>query len=131
MEKVEEVKKRLADGENPRNLKMELAFEFVKMVHGEDSANQAQEYFVKTVQNKEVPDEVETKSIKVGRIGIVDLLNEFGLAASKGEARRLIKQNGIKVDGEVVSDENMELEIGKKEILLQRGKRQFLKVVGK
>lgn len=127
MGKVEEVKKRLEDGENPRNLKMELAREFVKTVYDEKVAAEAEEYFVKTVQNKEVPDEIEGKSLGVEKINILEALTETGMAKSKGEARRLIKQNGIKIDEKVVTNDSLEINLSK-EVLLQRGKRQFLKI---
>jgi len=131
---TEEVKKiggELKDGKtNPRDLKMKLAFEITKIIHGEEKAGEAQEHFVKTVQNKEVPDEVEEKKLKKGNYNIVDLLFEAGLAKSKGEARRLLEQGGIKVEGRVVKSIGEEIEIGVQGTLLQRGKRQFVKVVG-
>jgi tyrosyl-tRNA synthetase len=130
MEKIEEVKKRLKSGENPRNLKMEFAWEMVRTVYGEGIANNAQEHFVRTIQNKEVPDEVEIQKLKAESINITDLLVITGLAKSKSEAKRLIKQSGIKLDGEVVENENTEVDL-KKERLLQRGKRQYLKVSAK
>ena len=130
MEDVKEICQQLKDGKtNPRDLKMKLAFEIVKINLGEKAAQEAQEHFVKTVQKKEIPDEVESRKLKVKSINIIELLNEVGLTKSKGEARRLIAQNGIKIDGKVVNDINMEVKIGKKGILLQRGKRQFLRVI--
>ena len=113
---------------NPRDYKMKLAFEITKINHGEELARKAQEHFVKTVQNKEIPDDIEEQIIKEDRILIIDLLVNVGLATSKGEARRLIKQNGIKVDGKLVSDSNLEIELNKEGQVLQRGKRQFVKI---
>jgi len=129
MSEVEEIKKKLKDqAVNPRDLKMKLAYEITKINHGEQAAIEAQDNFVKTVQKKEVPQEIEIKKIKEGKMNILDLLVLVGLAASKGEARRLIGQNGVRLEGEVVADVDLEVVIGQG-VLLQRGKRQFVKVV--
>ncbi len=126
---VDDIDKQLKDNTvNPRDFKMKLAYEITKLNYGEDEAKKAQDNFIKIVQKKEVPDEIEIKKLKSENIGIVDLLAELGLTSSKGEARRLIVQGGIKVDGKVVSDVAQIIKISKKEILLQRGKRQFLRV---
>ncbi|MBA3047075.1 tyrosine--tRNA ligase [Candidatus Falkowbacteria bacterium] len=115
---------------NPRDLKMKLAREIVRIYHGDKKAKQAEEHFIKTVQKKEAPDEVRSKKLEVRSMNIINLLMEVKLVGSKGEARRLIAQNGIKVDGKIVEDANREIKISKKEMLLQRGKRQFVKVIG-
>ncbi len=118
------------DKVNPRDLKMKLAREVVKNFYGEKKAGEAEEYFVKTVQKKELPDEVETQNFaSVQSMNIVNLLMKVKLVSSKGEARRLIEQNGIKVDGEVVKNVKQEIKISKKGVLVQRGKRRFIKVV--
>ncbi|MCK4745053.1 tyrosine--tRNA ligase, partial [Candidatus Parcubacteria bacterium] len=114
---------------NPRDVKMRLAKEIVKIYHGEKNAIEAEEYFIKTVQKKEIPTKVKSRKLKVESINIIDLLIETDLAASKGEARRLIQQNGIKVDGKIIDNNREEIKITKKEILLQRGKRTFLKII--
>ena len=80
------------------------------------------------MQKKEVPEDIELMKLEIGNWKLVDLLYEVKLVSSKGEARRLIKQGGIKVKGEVVKEENWEVNI-KREVLLQRGKRQFIKVI--
>jgi len=117
---------------NPRNLKMHLAFEITKIYHGEKLALEAQENFIKTVQNKEMPDEIPGHKTNSSSINIVDLLVESKLAPSKNEARRLIEQGGIKIkegnnDFAVVKNANLTIEI-KKGIIVQRGKRQYLKI---
>jgi len=113
---------------NPRDLKMKLACEIIKVYHGEAAAQTAQERFIKTIQNKEVPEEIEERKMKVDKINIVDLLAELGLATSKGEARRVIEQGGVKIDGEVVSDIKKEIMMSDKEVLVQKGKRQYVKI---
>ncbi|MCK5211411.1 tyrosine--tRNA ligase [Candidatus Parcubacteria bacterium] len=129
LDEVKEIQAQLKnDSVNPRDLKMKLAYEITALAHGEKAAKKAQEQFVKTFQKKDVPDEIETKNMEQGTWNIVELLNETGLVNSKGEARRLIKQGGIKVDGKVVSDDKQEVDLSQ-EKLIQRGKRQFLRVI--
>ena len=130
MEEVDNIKSQLKDNKiNPRDMKMKLAFEITKIYHGEKKAREAQEYFIKTVQKKEPPDSITNYELRITNINIIDLLVEVGLASSKGEARRLIEQGGIKVGGEVIKDINKEINITKEGVLIQRGKRQFVRVV--
>lgn len=125
---LKEIKRQLEGGSaNPRDIKLKLAFEVVKIYHGKKKAEEAQNNFEKVFSRKEIPDEVESKKLKVKSINIINLLVETGLASSKGEARRLIQQNGIKLDGKIVADMDVEVDL-KKEKLLQRGKRQFIKI---
>ena len=129
LEDINKFKQQLKNNKiNPRDLKMKLAREIVRIYHGEKKAQQAEEHFVKTVQNKEIPDEVRSKKLEVRSMNIINLLMEVKLVGSKGEARRLIAQNGIKVDGKIVEDANLEIKISKDGVLIQRGKRQFVKV---
>ncbi len=129
MEEVNKIKQKLKEGKvNPRDLKMKLAFEITKIIHGEKKAQDAQEYFIRTFQQKQAPSDVVEKKIGKKEINIIDLLVDTGLAQSNSEAKRLIKQNGIKINGQVVTSINQKIKITKKEVLLQRGKRYFVKV---
>jgi tyrosyl-tRNA synthetase len=115
----------LDEGENPRDIKMWLAREIVTLYHSNDAAQKAEEAFVKTFQKKEVPDDV--LEIRVAEhIHIVDCLVKAGLAPSKTDARRIIEQGGVKIDGEVVKDPQTEV---KKGSLIQKGKRYFIRVI--
>lgn len=123
-----EMKKQLSKNEiNPRDIKMKLAYEIVKIFHGDKKAQEAQAYFVNTFQKKEVPDDMLEVSLFSGSIKIVDLLLELKLASSKGEARRLIEQGGIKVGEQVIKDVNLEIKL-ENNLIIQRGKRQFVKI---
>jgi len=113
--------------ENPRNLKVKLAKELVKFYHSEKAANGAEQEFISLFQKKEIPDDIEIKKLKNPKWKLVDLLAETGLVSSKGEARRLIEQGGVKIDKEKTSSFDMEIDISK-EKLIQVGKRKFLKV---
>lgn len=117
---------------NPRDLKMKLALEITKINYGEKVAEAAQENFIKTIQKKELPSEIITWTAKNKKYLIVDLLLETKLAVSKSEARRLIEQGAIKINQgkevSVVKDSQQEIEITT-EIILQRGKLQFVKII--
>ena len=126
-EDLEKVKAAMDKGENPRNLKVKLAKELVKFYHSEKAANGAEQEFISLFQKKEIPDDIEIKKLKNPKWKLVDLLAETGLVSSKGEARRLIEQGGVKIDKEKTSSFDMEIDISK-EKLIQVGKRKFLKV---
>ena len=126
------IKQDLAGGKvNPRDYKMKLAYEAVKIYHGEKEAAKAQEYFVKTVQKKETPEKISNFQFPISNANIAELLVGVKLAASKGEARRLIEQGGVKIDGNVIKDINKIVEITANGVLLQKGKRGFARVVKK
>ncbi len=128
MSEIKTMKQQMINNEiNPRDLKMKLAYEIVKIFHNESSAQIAQDYFINTFQKKEIPDEIVEVKIKGKDKKIVDLLIEGSLVKSKGEARRLIEQGGIKIAGEVIKEIDMEVNL-KNGMIIQRGKRQFIKI---
>ncbi len=112
---------------NPRDLKMKLAHEIVKIFHGEKLAQEARDYFINTFQKKEIPEELPEVLLEKGSKKIVDLLVEIKLASSKGEARRLIEQKGVKINDNTVNDINMETEL-ENGLVIQKGKRHFVKI---
>jgi tyrosyl-tRNA synthetase len=131
MEEVNLIYKDLKNNSvNPRDLKMRLAFEMVKINHGEKAADKAREHFINTFQNKETPPEVKSQKLKARSNKLVDILVDVELVKSKSEAKRLIDQGGIKVDGKVINDVEANIEIKKQGTLIQRGKRQFINVIG-
>ena len=122
-----EIETMKTNGENPRNLKVNLAKLIIKDFHSTDKANEAEDEFNRRFVKKEIPDEIEEVLIAAQIYKLVDLLVQTNLAASKGEAKRLIEQGGVKVDGEKISNVSAEIEL-KDEILLQIGKRKFLRI---
>ena len=126
-DKLKQIAKDLKAGENPRNLKVRLAKELVKFFHSAKAADEAEAEFINMFQKKELPDVIEEKKLKVAKWKLVDLLAETGMVASKGEARRMIEQGGVKVDQSKVESVDTELDISECK-LLQVGKRKFLKV---
>lgn len=126
-EELDKIKNELAQPDiNPRDYKMKLAFEMTKIVHGEAKAKKAQENFVKTVQKKEVPEEIKEYSIGSNE-KIIQVLVNCGLATSGSEARRLIQQNAIKINGQIVNDINFVVKPKPEGDILQKG-RYFVKI---
>lgn len=135
--------------ENPRNLKVELAKMVIRDFHSELDARAAEEDFNRRFVKKEVPDEIEEKLLPFGEYKLVDLLVTTSLAPSKGEAKRLLEQGGVKLNNEKVSDAGLQIQLANNfvtvfhpgsgrgqetilnpEILLQVGKRKFMRVRG-
>jgi tyrosyl-tRNA synthetase len=112
---------------HPRDLKMQLAFEIVDIFHGRAQAEAAEAHFRTVFQQRELPPEMPEVRL-TEPTGLIDLLAREGLAATRSEARRLIQQGGVKLDGERVDDMNLVLE-PTGERVLQVGKRKFVKVV--
>jgi len=116
---------------NPRDLKVELAKRIVSDFYSASAANEAEEEFVRRFRNKEIPDQVEEVSLALNREGwdLSELLVGAGLAASKGEARRLIQQGGVSVDGERQTNTSLPaLGTEASSVLLKVGKRRFVRV---
>ena len=126
LKEIEEIKSDLKSGQsNPRDIKMKLAWEIVKIYHGEDLAQAAQDNFIKTFQKKEVPDEIPELFLEAGDYSIIDILITGSLVSSKSEARRLIKQGGLKLNGELLLDPEKIINLGSESVLIQKGKRHF------
>ena len=122
-----EIERMKTSRENPRNLKVSLAKLIIKDFHSNQAATESEEEFNRRFVKKEIPDEIEETIVPAATYKLVELLVQTNLAASKGEAKRLIEQGGVKVGGEKASEANAEIEV-KDEILLQVGKRKFLRV---
>ena len=114
------------DKTNPRDIKRQLARTLVRMYHSQTSADDAEKEFDRIFVEKSIPDDIEEFK-RSGSMTITALLTEAKLAASKGEARRLIDQGGVSIDDERVTDPNLLLP-DKDEFILKVGKRRFLKV---
>ena len=128
---IKEIAENIKKGENPMQYKKLMAFEIVRVIRGEKEAIAAQREFEATVQNKELPEEIKEERVSAGRHKVIDLLVETGLAPSKGEARRLITGGGVKADNKKIESADEEIVLEDKEIILQKGKRGFVKIVKK
>lgn len=106
LDEVNKLKESVKEGKNPRDIKRDLAYRIVARFHDEKAASHAQETFITQFSNKEVPEDIETVDISKADLekplGV--LLRDLGLTSSSSEANRLIKQNAIKLDGNVITD---------------------------
>jgi len=128
MPEVVQINKDLKAGKNPKILKMLLAYKIVQMYHGTNDAISAEENFKTVFEDKLNPDDI--KEFKVKSKNIIDVLVEAKLVDSKSEAKRLLKQGGIKVDQKKVTDENFQIDkIDKDGVVIQKGKRHFAKII--
>jgi len=123
MDQIKEIEKELKKGANPRDIKMKLAHELVKMYHSEKDANAAEANFISTFSKKEIPDDI--KEINPSKNDIIILLIEAGFVKSKTEGRQNIEQKGVKVNGEVITDFDFQVKSGD---VIQKGKRFFVKI---
>jgi tyrosyl-tRNA synthetase len=127
-DEIAAVKAGLVDGAlHPMEAKMQLAREIVSRYHDEDAAAQAEGGFRRVFQRGELPDEIPVYRPSRSQVNVVDLLVEAGLAPSKSQARRLIDQGGVRINGEPVSEINLPIEV-KEGIVVQVGKRRFVQL---
>lgn len=127
MGEIKDLENKLKTGTNPRDLKIRLAYEIVKMYHSEKDAIMAQENFHKIFAKKENPDEMPEFAIAKNKINPVDLLVEMKLVTSKSEARRLIEGGGLKLNQVKVAAWDQDLDIKSGDVI-QAGKRKFGKI---
>ncbi len=118
--------------EDPRNAKHDLAHSVVRMYHGPAEAHSARSNFERTVIRGGVPENVRDYRPEApdGTIGVLSLLTQAGLTASNGEARRLIEQRGVAIDGSKVEDVRLVLDLpARAPFVIQVGKRKFARIV--
>src|SRR6056297_2787443 len=113
--------------EHPRKAKAFLAETITAFFYSSSKAKKAAKEFDKVFKKQKNPDDVPVKKIKAKEMGILDLLVKLNLTSSKSEARRLINQKGIRINGEVQNDKYKKVKI-KKGMIIQRGKRKFVKI---
>ena len=127
---IDGLRSRIKNGDNPRDIKFELAEELVARFHDQAAADKARESFVSRFRKNEIPDEMPELNLDCGAagvLGIAHLLHQAGLVSSTSEAFRMIKQGAVRLDGERVSDKALELAAGQTHIV-QVGKRRFARV---
>ena len=126
---LDEVSQKLEDGSiNPMGLKRELARKIVMLYHDENKAIEAENHFNKVTVSKGVPDDIDDYQLKEDDL-LVNIIADSGLLNSKSEARRMIKQSAVKIDGETVTDIHHKVKTSDS-FILKVGKRKFLKVSG-
>ena len=129
LSEVSDLRESTLNGRNPRDVKFELASELVTRFHSQKQARDAHEAFVRQFSKGLSPEDVPEHQVesKDGLCSLVSTMKEIGLCASTSEARRLITQGAVKLDGQVVEDIGCSLPANT-ETLIQAGKRRFGRV---
>ncbi len=126
-EEIAEIEGELESGRlHPRDAKMRLAREIVEIFHGEEAAEAAEQAFKRVFQYREDPEEMPDYKLEPGTT-LLEVMVESGLVKSKSEGRRLIKQQGVRLDGHIQDDQNMVLDISEPQVL-RVGKRRFMRL---
>lgn len=125
LEQIALYKKAVSEGQNPRDIKVALGQEIVTRFHDKQAAEDALADFVNRSKGG-IPDDIPEISVHGAPIGIAQLLKQSNLCASTSEAMRMIDQGGVRIDGTVISDKQLQMTAGS--FVLQVGKRKFAKV---
>ena len=128
-DEVAKVVERLENGENPRNIKMELAREIVRLYHSEEDVLAAEERFKSVFQKGQIPTDILTVEVSKENLDIAGVLVENKMVPSKSELRRLVNQGGVKVNQEKIS--NLQDVVAEGELVIQIGKKKFIKLIVK
>lgn len=126
-DEIDKIKRSLEeDNVNPRDIKMSLAKEITSLYHGEAEAALAEEYFKNLFQKNEIPEDIPSMEFTPGT-SLIEVMTSSKFAPSNSEARRLLNQGGVKINGEKVTNFNdITLKNGD---ILQVGKKKFLKII--
>ena len=128
-DRIESVKLLLEDNSNnPRDIKRSLAKDLVARYYSEEKAKLAEAAFDQIFVKKDNPDNMPSYNL-TSEINLVDILLSEKLIASKGEGKRLINQNAVKVDGKVCGDINQTISPSDEDVIVKVGKRRFLRIV--
>ena len=128
-EEINDLKKQMEHGKNPRDIKFILAEELVDRFHKDGEGKKCKESFLNRFQKGNIPDDIDSVKINIDgpKIMLVNLLKDANMISSVSEGNRLIKQGGIKINSEKVEDPKHEVSEGSEDIY-QVGKRKFLKI---
>ncbi|MGD2245146.1 MAG: tyrosine--tRNA ligase [Candidatus Aminicenantes bacterium] len=127
---IEKWKKEAKEGKvNPKDLKSRLARSIVADFWGNQEAEKAAEEFERVFKNKEIPSEIEVIEVKATEMPLIDLMVNQNISPSRGEAKRIIRQGGVYLDGQRVEDIGLKIDLRKNaERVLKTGKKNFYKV---
>jgi tyrosyl-tRNA synthetase len=128
---IDELLGAVARGEvHPMEAKKKLAWEIVSTFDGDEAADRAAAHFERVHQERKLPEDMPTLTLE-GPINVVEAIHELEFARSKSQARRLIQQGAVKLDGERVESINVEVEAEDGEKVLQVGKRRFARLISR
>ena len=123
---INDLKKNIDNGANPRDAKIELAYELAERFTSTKDAEEAKENFFKKFAKNELPTNIEEKEIPFsGELALPNILKDLGMVTSTSEALRLIKQGAVKIDQNKVESKDFKIEQNKK-TLIQVGKKKFI-----
>jgi tyrosyl-tRNA synthetase len=122
------VKQQLTSGENPRNVKVELAKDVIAIYHSRAEADEAAAEFDRIFRDKQLPDEIPEFEIPAAGINIIDLVVTAGLLSSKTEARRKLIEGAFHLDNQRLTDAGLLVKVTSPAVL-KVGKRRFLRLV--
>ncbi|MDG6896856.1 tyrosine--tRNA ligase [Actinobacillus delphinicola] len=124
---IAQFKEEVANGRNPRDVKILLAKEIIARFHDEAAADAAEQDFINRFQKGAIPDEMPELTLS-HELPLANVLKEANLVASTSDANRMIKQGAVKIDGEKVSDEQAKQPLAKGTAVYQVGKRKFARI---
>ena len=129
-EDIQALKEQVAQGANPRDIKIALAMEIIERFHSLDAANAAHQDFIQRFQKNAIPEDMSEVEIAIPAegIAIANLLKQANLVVSTSDAMRMIKQGAVKRDGEKITDTRMTL-TDKQSAVFQVGKRKFARII--
>ena len=132
IEEIDNYKTKIAEGMNPRDVKIDLAKELIERFHDKALAQGAHDEFINRFQKGAMPDDIPEIDITAegGEIAIANLLKAASLVVSTSDAFRMIKQGAVKIDGEKIMDKSLVINSGSQAVY-QVGKRKFAKVTVK
>lgn len=127
---IAELKQKMLDGENPRNIKVILAMEIVERFHNQEAAQLALADFETKFKRNEIPDDLVEQVVIIDDSEIVlsNLLKQIGLVASSSEALRMMAQGAVKINGEKITDKSHTV-VKHEQLVVQVGKRKFAKLL--
>ncbi len=126
LEAIQGLKEAVANGENPRNVKVKLALELISRFHSEEAANKALQDFETRFSKNAIPEEMDELTIE-GELPLANILKEAGLVASVSDAHRMTKQGAVKINGEKVEDSCQVMPVDTTAVY-QVGKRKFARI---
>lgn len=133
LEEIDRLKQDVKDGKiHPMEVKKQLGLYIVERFHSKEDALKAKEHFEKVYSKREMPDDIPVVSVSsinldVKKVELFELIYLLNLVPTKSEAKRLIRQGGVKIDGQKVDDLGFQLELDR-EYIIQAGKRKFIKL---
>jgi tyrosyl-tRNA synthetase len=126
---ISEITRQMAEQAlNPMIVKKRLAREIVAQFHGKAAADEADNHFARVFQKRDVPEDVTEFTVARGQVDLVELLVQASLAKSRSEAKRLLSQRAVEIDGSTVAEDSITVKNGS---ILKVGKRRFIRLVHK